>query len=370
MCICVCICVCLWINHSSVVATLAGSGVFTYADGIGSQAGFRFPWGVALDANGNIVLGDIDNKRIRKITPSGVVSTFAGGVFGSAVAFAEGAGSQAGFGIPRGVAVDASGNVIVADDVNMRIRHITPAGAVSTLAGGGSNTYGYLFSADGVGTNVGFKNPIGVAVDKVSGSIVVCEGDNQRIRKLTPSAGIDRSEDACALLNANAPSRWFSVRVSMHVHVSHRSLHSFRIVGLACGGVGILIAAEAFEYDVLSAQVYRAAPSTRMAPSAAPAVHPALPAPFARPERSCRRLVRAGFTVRLPTRCWMRCPGCAPRGRSAIRVGWARPCSARRGRCVHRPVCRPSWSRVRLELPAPLWAWSKEYRAPQVATAP
>ncbi len=145
---------------------------------------------MALDTDGNIVLADTDNQLIRKITPAGVVTTFAGGVLGSMEAFADGMGTQAGFGYPNGVAVDASGNIIVADRTNMRIRQITPAGVVTTLAGGGSNTYGYIYSSDGVGSNVGFRNPIGVAVDKITGSILVAEADNQRIRKLSPAAGI------------------------------------------------------------------------------------------------------------------------------------------------------------------------------------
>ncbi len=164
----------------------AASGVFTFVD-----ASFRDPWGVAFDSNGNIVLADAANRRIQKITPAGVVTTFAGGVLGSMEAFADGIGTQAGFGYPNGVAVDASGNVIVADRNNMRIRQITPAGVVTTLAGGGSNTYGYIYSSDGVGSNVGFRDPIGVAVDKISGSIMVAEGVNQRIRKLSPAAGIE-----------------------------------------------------------------------------------------------------------------------------------------------------------------------------------
>ncbi len=175
-----------------VTTFTAASGVFTSVD-----ANFRGPWGVAMDANGNIVLADSENKVIRKITPAGVVTTFAGGVQGSTEAFADGTGTQAGFGYPNGVAVDASGNIIVADRANMRIRQITPAGVVSTLAGGGSDTYGYIYSSDGVGSNVGFRNPKGVAVDRISGSILIADGGNQRIRKLSPAAGIEVKSRFC-----------------------------------------------------------------------------------------------------------------------------------------------------------------------------
>src|SRR6266496_2693400 len=102
-------------------------------DGVGAAARFNFPNNVATDSAGNVYVGDRGNHTIRKITPAGVVSTFAGttDVFGSA----DGTGAAARFNPPRGVATDGAGNVYVADEFNHTIRKITPAGVVSTLAG-------------------------------------------------------------------------------------------------------------------------------------------------------------------------------------------------------------------------------------------
>ena len=167
------------ITSAGVVSTLAGSGTAGFADGAGATARFNYPRGIAVDASGNVYVADQNNDRIRKITPAGVVSTLAG----SGSGFAEGAGATARFVYPRGVAVDASGNVYVADQGNQRIRKITSAGVVSTLAGSG--TAGF---ADGAGEVAQFNRPNGVAVD-ASGNVYVADMGNHRIRKIT-STGV------------------------------------------------------------------------------------------------------------------------------------------------------------------------------------
>jgi len=118
---------------------------------------------------------DADNNRIRKITPAGVVSTFAGT---GSEGFADGTGTAAQFNDPTGVAVDSSGNVFVADFSNHRIRKITPAGVVSTLAGTGT-----LGHTDGASNTAQFNSPIGVAVDSES-NVYVTDFSNNRIRKI------------------------------------------------------------------------------------------------------------------------------------------------------------------------------------------
>ena len=160
-----------------VVTTLAGNGTEGVADGFGPAAQFEFPNGVALDGAGNVYVADSANNRIRKVTAAGVVMTLAGGTFG----FAEGTGVDARFLAPVGVAVDRADNVYVADQGNNRIRKVTPAGVVTTLAGSG--TAGWV---DETGTAAQFNQPSGVAVDGV-GNVYVADTINHRIRKVTPA---------------------------------------------------------------------------------------------------------------------------------------------------------------------------------------
>ena len=167
------------ITPAGVVTTLAGSGTAGSADGTGGSAQFYGPFGVAVDSSGTVYVGDRSNHRIRKITPAGVVTTLAGsGVAG----FADGTGAGAQFNSPSGMAVDSSGTVYVADFGNSRIRKITPAGVVTTLAG---STAGF---ADGTGAAAQFKLPDDVAVD-FTGTVYVADTYNSSIRKIT-TAGV------------------------------------------------------------------------------------------------------------------------------------------------------------------------------------
>ncbi len=168
------------ITSAGVVTTLAGSGTAGFANGTGTAASFYLPFGVAVDAIGNVYVADRSNNMVRMITPSGVVSTLAGsGTAGSA----NGTGSAATFNQPLGVAVDAYGNVFVADYGNSLIREITPGGVVTTFAGSGAVGY-----ADGTGTAAIFYNPSGLAFDP-SGNLYVVDHYNNMIRKIT-SAGV------------------------------------------------------------------------------------------------------------------------------------------------------------------------------------
>ena len=163
---------------TAIVSTLAG-GARGFADGIGSAAQFSFPSGIAIDAAGNIYVVDSWNHRIRKVTPEGEVSTLAGGEEG----FADGAGSAAQFSFPRGIAIDTKGNLYVADGDNHRIRKVTPEGEVSTFAG---SEGGF---ADGIGSAAQFYHPSGIAID-MTGNLYVADTWNHRICMITPKGEV------------------------------------------------------------------------------------------------------------------------------------------------------------------------------------
>lgn len=161
---------------NAVVTTLAGS-TSGYADGTGAAARFYGPDGIAVDSSGNVYVGDSSNNRIRKISPSGMVTTLAGSSWG----LADGNGEAAQFSTPRGIALDSSGNVYVVDYGSHRIRKISPSGVVSTLAG-----YGTTGSTDGSAAAARFRSPNGVTVDS-SRNVYVGDTNNHRIRKISPT---------------------------------------------------------------------------------------------------------------------------------------------------------------------------------------
>lgn len=158
--------------------TFAGSGSAGSADGTGTAASFNQPLGATVDALGNIYVAEGGSHRIRKITPGGVVTTFAGS---GAQGFTNGTGTAASFYHPVGLASDVSGNIYVADEDNNVIRMITPGGAVSTFAGSGSQGINTGAVAAASAT---FKYPCGVAVDG-SGNVYVADTYNNMIRKIS-----------------------------------------------------------------------------------------------------------------------------------------------------------------------------------------
>ncbi len=146
-------------------------------------AGLSYPKGIALDATGNIYIADDGNNRIRKVTLAGIISTLAGNGI-SGFSGDGGNATNAELNSPRGVVVDAIGNIYISDDGNHRIRTVTPAGIISTLAGNGSAG----FSGDGGNATMAeLYNPRGVAVD-ATGNIYIADWDNNRIRKVTPGS--------------------------------------------------------------------------------------------------------------------------------------------------------------------------------------
>lgn len=166
------------ITPAGAVTTFAGSGSAGSSDGLGTAASFRGPIGIAIDSNGNLYVADVSNNMIRKITPQGLVSTLAGSTTAGS---SDGTGAAASFKQPTAVAVDNNGNLYVTDTGNSMIRKVTPNGVVTTLAGSTS-----VGSADGTGPAASFNQPVGLAVDS-TGTLYVADSQNNLIRKVTPA---------------------------------------------------------------------------------------------------------------------------------------------------------------------------------------
>jgi uncharacterized repeat protein (TIGR03803 family) len=172
------------ITPDGTTSTLAGTaGVAGSTNGLGSAARFRFPGGLAVDSSGNVFVADTNNHTIRKITPGGAASTLAG-VAGS-LGNADGTGAAARFHFPGAIAIDSADNLFVADTNNNTIRKVTPLGVVSTFAGS-AGVYGY---DDGLGNAARFNLPRGVCVD-LAGNVFVADTGNATIRKITPEGAV------------------------------------------------------------------------------------------------------------------------------------------------------------------------------------
>ncbi len=157
------------------VSTFAGS-TQGYTDATGSAAQFDTPMGLVMDSNGNVFV--LDKARVRKITPAGVVTTFAGGAIAG---YLDGTGTAALLGnASSGITIDASNNLYVADINNYRIRKITPAGVVTTYAGTGS-----VGSIDGDASVASFSTVAGVAIALGTPTLYVADYGNNRIRRVT-----------------------------------------------------------------------------------------------------------------------------------------------------------------------------------------
>ncbi len=161
------------ITPFGVVITLAGSTA-GYTDGRGLEAQFNFPWGIALDGEGNLYVSDLRNNRIRQVNPEGVVTTIAGGELG----FENGPGESARFNFPMGLVVDENNSIYVTDFRNNKIRKISGLGNVSTFAG---STVGH---ADGAGIDARFSGPSDITLGP-QGNFYVTDSGNHKVRKIS-----------------------------------------------------------------------------------------------------------------------------------------------------------------------------------------
>ena len=205
------------------------------ADGAGAAARFHAPEGIVVDKAGNIFVADAGNDAIRKITPDGTVTTFAGraGTHGSV----DSSTDAARFFAPFGLTIDGAGNLYVAELANNSIRKITPDGMVTTLAG----LAGSAGSADGTGIDAQFRNPWGVAVDE-AGNVYVADASNFTIRKITPAGKVTVLAGAAGSLgSADGPAkearfwepRGVAVDKAGNVYVSDSGNHTIRRISTA-----------------------------------------------------------------------------------------------------------------------------------------
>ena len=179
---------------SYLITTVAGNHGYSFSGdgGPAFYAAIQIPTGVAADSLGNLYVADTGNNRVRRVTPQGIISTIAGnGTPGSSgdggPATSAQLNSPPSFTVSKmGVAVDASGNLFIADYGNNKIRKVTPQGTITTVAGNG----GLGFSGDGgSATSALLNSPSGVAVD-LSGNLFIADFGNNRIRKVTPQGTI------------------------------------------------------------------------------------------------------------------------------------------------------------------------------------
>ena len=174
------------VSSAGTLTVIAGTGTFGFSGdgGPATSARLASPLGLAVDTTGNLFIADYDNNRIRKLTPNGVITTVAGNgtsVFGGD----NGAATLAGMG-PTGVAVDATGNLFIADNDNHRVRKVTPNGVITTSTGNGTAA----FTGDGgLASAAQVANPRGVAVD-AAGNLFIADYDNNRIRKIATDGRI------------------------------------------------------------------------------------------------------------------------------------------------------------------------------------
>lgn len=170
------------IDNAGIISTVAGNGVgmFSGDGGIATNASLNTPRGIATDATGNLFIADQANQCVRKVNTSGIITTVAGNTI-NGYSGDGGPATAASFRNPYAVAVDAAGNLYIADVDNARIRKVSAAGMTSTVAGNGTNGY----NGDWVqATNATLYEPTGIAIDNY-GTLYIADAWNHRIRAVS-----------------------------------------------------------------------------------------------------------------------------------------------------------------------------------------
>ena len=239
------------VDASGNISTVAGGGS-SLGDGGAATAGqLNRPWGIALDAAGNLYIAEVLGYRVRKVDTSGNISTVTGtgaaGFSGDARGFGGdgGAATSARMNTPIGIALDAAGNVYITDTHNQRIRKVdAAAGNVETIAGTGSAG----FSGDGAAaTSAQVNFSIGIAAD-AAGNVYIADSNNNRIRKIdastgnistvagTGSSGFSGDGGAAASAELNFP-RGVAVDAAGNIYIGDTINHRIRKVDAASGNI-------------------------------------------------------------------------------------------------------------------------------------
>ena len=175
------------VDHQGIITTVAGNGTWGYSGdgGPATNASLNCPGGVAVDAAGNLYIADGNNSRVRKVGANGIITTFAGGGATNPWEDQGRAATNASLNYPSSVAWDASGNLFIADANDELIFRVDPRGLITTVAGGGSGDLG----DGGTAANASLNGPQGVAVD-ASGNLFVADTGDNRIRQVSPNGVI------------------------------------------------------------------------------------------------------------------------------------------------------------------------------------
>ncbi|MBK9285680.1 MAG: T9SS type A sorting domain-containing protein [Sphingobacteriaceae bacterium] len=222
------------------IYTFAGNGTFGYSGdgGAATNAQLSLVQGIAVDGLGNIYVADQSNNRIRKITPSGIISTCVGTGIGG-YSGDGGPAINAQISTPYGISIDASGNLFIADFNNSRIRKVNTSGIISTVAGDGTQGFG---GDGGPATNAQLNAPVSVAVD-AAGNLYIADFSNYRIRKVTPAGIISTiagngtagfSGDGSTAVSAQLDLPYgVAVDVAGNVYIADQNNHRVRKVNLS-----------------------------------------------------------------------------------------------------------------------------------------